>query len=63
MVRALWALGALVAGLFGWYLRLEAGDGPVGWLGWISIGVGVGIATAVLGSLAHDALAGSRERL
>ena len=32
------------------------------WLGdtgWFVIGVGVGIATAVLGSLAHDALAGT----
>lgn len=63
MARALWALGALVAGLLGWYLLLEASEGPLAWLGWISVGVGVGIGTAVLGSLAHDALAGSRERL
>jgi hypothetical protein len=35
-------------------LRSWLGDG-----GWFLIGVGVGIACAVLGSLAHDALAGT----
>lgn len=39
MARALWALGALVAGLLGWYLLLEASEGPLAWLGWISVGV------------------------
>jgi hypothetical protein len=60
MERGLWALGALVLGLGGWYLLLlELG----GWLGYLVIGVGVGIGCAVIGSLAHDALAGPRERL
>jgi len=31
--------------------------------GYVVIGVGAGIGCAVLGSLAHDALAGPRERL
>jgi hypothetical protein len=34
-----------------------------GQAGFAVIGVGAGIACAVLGSLAHDALAGPRERL
>jgi len=60
MERGLWALGALVLGLGGWYLLLlELG----GWLGYLVIGVGAGIGCAVIGSLAHDALAGPRERL
>ena len=60
MVRALWALAALVLALGGWYLLiLEAG----GWWPYLVIGVGVGIGCAVAGSLAHDALAGSSEKL
>jgi len=60
VVRALWALAALVLPLGGWYLlMLEAG----GWWPYLVIGVGVGIGCAVAGSLAHDALAVSREKL
>jgi hypothetical protein len=61
MERGLWALMALVLGLGGWYLLLL---GIAAWLGYLVIGVGVGIACSVLGSLAHDVLAGpTRPRL
>lgn len=56
MERGLWALLALVLGLGGWYLLLL---GIAIWLAYIVIGVGVGIGCAVVGSLAHDALAGT----
>ena len=55
MERGLWALLALVLGLGGWYLLLL---GIGAWLDYLLIGVGVGIGCAVIGSLAHDALAG-----
>jgi hypothetical protein len=58
--RLVWALVALVLGLAGWLLLL---NGVLGISGYLVIGVGVGIVCAVLGSLAHDALAGPRERL
>ena len=58
--RFVWALVALVLGLAGWLLLL---NGVLGQSGFVVIGVGVGIGCAVLGSLAHDALAGPRERL
>jgi hypothetical protein len=58
--RLVWALVALVLGLAGWLLLLNS---VLGISGFLVIGVGVGIACAVLGSLAHDALAGPRERL
>jgi hypothetical protein len=59
MERGLWALAGLVLGLGGWYLVLL---GIAGWLAYLLIGVGVGIGVAVVGSLAHDALAGTSER-
>jgi hypothetical protein len=58
--RLVWALVALVLGLAGWLLLL---NGVLGISGYLVIGVGVGIVCALLGSLAHDALAGPRERL
>jgi hypothetical protein len=57
--RGLWALAALVLGLGGWYLLLL---GFADWLAYLLIGVGVGIGCAVVGSLAHDALAGTNEK-
>ena len=57
--RAVWALVALVIGLAGWLMLI---DSVLGLAGYVVIGVGVGIACAVVGSLAHDALAGPRER-
>jgi len=52
-------LVAVVLGLAGWLMLLQSVGGQAGF---IVIGVGVGIGTAVIGSLAHDALAGPRER-
>jgi hypothetical protein len=51
---------SLVLGLAGWLLLL---NGVLGISGCLLIGVVAGIVGAVLGSLAHDALAGPRERL
>ena len=58
--RLIWGLLALVLGLAGWFMLLNA---LLGDAGYIVIGVGVGIGCALIGSLAHDALAGPRERL
>lgn len=58
--RLIWGLVALVLGLLGWLLLL---NDLFGLTGYLVIGVGAGIACAVIGSLAHDALAGPRERL
>jgi hypothetical protein len=58
--RLVWALVALILGLGGWLMLL---DGALGISGYVVVGVGVGIGCAVVGSLAHDALAGPRERL
>ena len=60
MARLIWGLLALVLGLAGWNLLA---NGLLEWVAWLAIGVGIGIACAVVGSLAHDALAGPRERL
>lgn len=35
----------------------------LGWTGYVVAGIGIGIATSVVGSFAHDLLAGPRERL
>jgi hypothetical protein len=58
--RLVWALVALILGLAGWLMLL---DEVLGFAGYVVVGVGVGIGCAVIGSLAHDALAGPRERL
>ena len=60
MARLTWALVALILALGGWNLLV---DGILEWVAWLSIGVGIGIGCAVGGSLAHDALAGPREKL
>lgn len=58
--RLIWFLVALVVALAGWFMLVQELAGQAGY---ILIGVGVGIGCAVIGSLAHDALAGPRERL
>jgi hypothetical protein len=58
--RLVWALVALITGLGGWLMLLNS---VLGISGYVVVGVGVGIGCAVVGSLAHDALAGPRERL
>jgi hypothetical protein len=58
--RLVWALIAIVVGLAGWLMLIQ---GVFGEAGYVVIGVGVGVGCAVIGSLAHDALAGPRERL
>jgi hypothetical protein len=58
--RLVWALVALVLGLLGWLMLI---NGVFGISGYVPVGIGVGIGCAVVGSLAHDALAGPRERL
>lgn len=55
--RLVWALVALVLALAGWWLLL---NGVFGQFGYVVIGIGVGIASALIGSMAHDALAGRR---
>lgn len=57
--RLIWMLVALVLALAGWFMLVQ---GLAGQSGFVLVGVGVGIGCAVLGSLAHDALAGPRER-
>ncbi|HYT13013.1 MAG TPA: hypothetical protein VEL12_09520 [Candidatus Nitrosopolaris sp.] len=58
--RLVWALVALLLGLLGWLMLINE---VFGMSGYVVVGVGVGIGCAVIGSLAHDALAGPRERL
>ena len=60
MIRLTWFILAVILALAGWDLVIRDWLGLVGWL---VMGVGVGIAVAVLGSLLHDALAGPRPRL
>ncbi len=60
MERLMWLLGAAILGMLG-YLML--GHDLLGWAGCAVAGAGVGIAASVIGSYAHDLLAGPRERL
>ena len=60
MVRVGWLMAAAILGLVGFDLLVRDW---LGWTGWFAIGVGAGIATAVVGSLAHDVLAGPGQRL
>jgi hypothetical protein len=60
LTRLIWFIVAVILGLIGFDL-LERG--VLGWTGWFLGGVALGVGTAVIGSLIHDALAGPRERL
>ena len=57
MVRLTWFILAVVLALAGWDLLIR---NWLGLFGWLVLGIGAGIAVAVLGSLLHDALAGPR---
>ena len=57
--RLVWTLVAFVLALAGWLMLIQSVAGQAGF---VLIGVGLGIGCAVLGSFAHDALAGPRER-
>lgn len=59
MTRLIWFIIAVILGLIGIDLLVR---GWLGWGGWFVGGVGLGVASAVVGSLLHDALAGPRER-
>ncbi|HXM57760.1 MAG TPA: hypothetical protein VOB72_20350 [Candidatus Dormibacteraeota bacterium] len=60
MTRLVWFIVAVILVLVGFDLLAREW---LGWTGWFVAGVGFGIACAVVGSLLHDALAGTRERL
>ena len=60
MNRLVWFMIAVVLTLAGFDLLAR---GWLGWTGWLVAGIGLGIVCGVVGSLLHDALAGSRERL
>jgi len=57
--RLVWTLVAFVLALSGWLMLIQSVAGQAGFA---VIGIGLGIGCALLGSLAHDALAGPRER-
>lgn len=59
MGRVLWLMLAVFLAMAGWELLLQDW---LGFMGWLALGLGVGIAVAVLGSLIHDALVGPRSR-
>ena len=59
MTRLVWLIVAAILGLAGYDLLLRD---LLGWTGFFVAGVGIGITSAVVGSYAHDVLAGSRDR-
>ncbi len=59
MARLIWLIVAAILGLAGYDLLLRQ---LLGWTGYFVVGVGIGIAAAVVGSYAHDVLAPSPGR-
>jgi hypothetical protein len=59
MTRLVWLIIAVIFGMAGYDMLLR---GILGWTGYLVLGIGIGVATSVVGSYAHDLLAGSRER-
>lgn len=60
MTRLVWLIIAVIFGLAGYDMVLRE---ILGWTGYLVAGIGIGIGSSVIGSYAHDLLAGSRERL
>lgn len=60
MARLVWFVVAVILALAGFDLLVRDW---LGWTGWLVAGVGIGIGSAVVGSLLHDALAGPRGRM
>jgi ABC-type microcin C transport system permease subunit YejE len=58
--RLAWLLAAAILIMTGYDLLARA---VLGWAGYVVFGIGIGIASSVIGSYAHDLLAGPRERL
>ncbi|HEX6547845.1 MAG TPA: hypothetical protein VF134_03805 [Candidatus Dormibacteraeota bacterium] len=60
MERVIWLIVAAILGMVGFDLVVHEW---LGWSGYLVAGIGIGIASSVIGSYAHDLLAGPRERL
>jgi hypothetical protein len=56
VARLIWLIIAAILGLAGYDLLLRQ---LLGWTGYFVVGVAIGIASAVVGSYAHDMLSGS----
>lgn len=59
MARVVWLLVAAILLMAGYDMLVRS---VLGWTGYVVAGVGIGIGTSVIGSFAHDLLAGPRER-
>jgi len=55
MARLIWLIAAAILGLSGYDLLLRD---LLGWTGYLVAGIGIGIASAVVGSYAHEPLRG-----
>ena len=59
MGRLIWLLAAAILVMAGYDMLVRE---MLGWTGYVVAGVGIGIGASVIGSYAHDLLAGPRER-
>jgi hypothetical protein len=57
--RLVWLLAGAILMMAGYDMLVRE---LLGWAGYLVAGIGIGIATSVIGSYAHDLLAGPRER-
>ena len=60
MARVIWLLVAAILMMAGYDMLTRE---MLGSAGYVVAGIGIGVGTSVLGSYAHDLLAGPRERL
>ena len=60
MARLGWLIAGAILVMAGYDMLTR---GLLGWTGYVVAGIGIGIATSVVGSFAHDLLAGPREQL